>query len=437
MSERKLRTAGWVLAIALSALGALALVRAIAANPYWQTTTDFGVFLLAADVIRHGGDPYAAPLLGTKDYYVYPPVLAEGLSVAVAVIPADWARTIWIGTSIGALYGGMYLFAVLVGAVPARMWAALGGGAALFSYTGRNDLYHGQTNLVLFGMLAAAAYLLSRRRDTLAGICLGLILAVKPFLAVVGLYLLLRRRFRAAASAALTSLTGIAASFVLLRDSGGVFLDWLAVLRTYAADLVARPGNHSLVGLFVRLTSRNDYYQPWVDLPVVAAVAPIAIGTALALGLVYVFLRTPDVRESSVRLVELSFVLTLALIYGPITGAGYLFLIFPGAAASYALLRTVTISTARRALVLTVALWTLLLVQFVIPTQSIFGIGGSLPLGTSGPSLPWSGRVSLLLLAIAVSTGIALLVRDRSKAEITSYGQKTAGIQEAQAARAG
>jgi hypothetical protein len=138
-----------------------------------------------------------------------------------------------------------------------------------------------------------------------------------------------------------------------------------------------------------------------------------------------------------VRLVELSFVLTLALIYGPITGAGYLFLIFPGAAASYALLRTVTISTARRALVLTVALWTLLLVQFVIPTQSIFGIGGSLPLGTSGPSLLWSGRVSLLLLAIAVSTGIALLVRDRSKAEITSYGQKTAGIQEAQAARAG
>lgn len=94
--------------------------------------------------------------------------------------------------------------------------------------------------------------------------------------------------------------------------------------------------------------------------------------------------------------------------YGPITGAGYLYLLIPGAVGTYVMARTQRDPMARRAFAVTTLLWIGLFLQLVVPTQILISAGYQVPLGAGGPALLWSGRVALYLVAVAVSTAICI-----------------------------
>jgi len=106
-----------------------------------------------------------------------------------------------------------------------------------------------QIYVPLFALTAAAWLLLDRRRDALAGIVIGFIVAWKPNLAVWPVFLFLAGHRRVALVAA--GACAVCSLLPVLRYGPGVYLQWLALVTT-DGERAAYPTNLSLVGLFAR-----------------------------------------------------------------------------------------------------------------------------------------------------------------------------------------
>jgi hypothetical protein len=189
---------------------------------YKGRMTDFGVYARAGWAVFAGEDPYA--VADDNDWhFVYPPPAAI-LFVPFADPPAGHDRTgfspyalgvaVWYAVSVLLMAVAAHLFA---GAVlpDARRWSRRWWYARLLPFdlclTGiGHTLGRGQVNILLLALLAGMFVAATRRRQAAAGFWLATAAALKVIPAVMGLFFLARREWRAAAA----SLVGAAVLFL-------------------------------------------------------------------------------------------------------------------------------------------------------------------------------------------------------------------------------
>jgi hypothetical protein len=196
-------------------------------------------------------------------------------------------------------------------------WAVVGVVMLLLSSPLLATLALGQIYPVLALGLVAAWVADRRGRSSISGGALGLVVALKPSLAPVLLWPLVRRRWRAF-GAALAS--GVAATLVAAVAVGpGATLDWLRLL----SDRSASPywDNASLPGAAARLFTESEFAQH-------VAILPWTIPVAYALGIGAIAITA--VRAGRGSEAGLWALVAASLLASPIAWHNYLVLLGPG-----------------------------------------------------------------------------------------------------------
>lgn len=192
-------------------VAALVLIPLVVSIRY---TADFGL-------AYHGGaEAWASGHPERVFSWFSTPFLALAMALITRVVSEEAGAHVFLGANL--VLWGVLLLAVwsrLYGRVPSRIWWGTLVAAAVFS-PGVSSIFWLTFNLVAFG-LALGGFVLIGRRDRLAGLLIGLSLAIKPILLLVPLVLLLRRESR---SAGLWSIAAAAG----LSVAGLVFLAWRA-----------------------------------------------------------------------------------------------------------------------------------------------------------------------------------------------------------------
>ena len=212
-----------------------------------------------------------------------PPTMAL-FAVPVAGLDAAPARTLWLLISLIALAGSTYL---LARETPARRASVLPIAVALFlvSPPVLANLRTAQVYLVLGACFAGAAIALSRRRDAVAGICLGLAVILKTAGVPWLLVLAATRRWRALATALGTALLVALLSLPWIGAS-----TWL-VYPDAVTEFVARPSTavtayQTTVGFARHLCAPDAAGAPGLvpGCPTTATIAPLLLlGAAIAI----------------------------------------------------------------------------------------------------------------------------------------------------------
>jgi hypothetical protein len=274
---------------------------------------DYGSFILAGKADEQGLDPYG----------VYPELVEEtelnlgfdrpyspNLNPPISLYPfrllsgadPDVSRF-----ALRAVSGVVYVAAcvALMRAYPWQrrpltvLWLIAGAG---FWYT----LWMGQVYVLLFGAGLGAWLLLEKGQSpVLAGVLIGVTVAVKPNFVVWPLLLLLAGQGRPALWAGVTALLISAIPFII--EGPGIYGEWIDAARSYSRGAIA--ANGSLVGTAARLGIEPAGY-------VIAATLTLA-------GAVYAWRVRPDVMQAS------GIALVLTLLAGPLTWLGYTLFALP------------------------------------------------------------------------------------------------------------
>lgn len=213
--------------------------------------------------------------------YIYPPFLA------VTLRPLTWlsyhrANQAWFLMNVLLFAGAVWLL-VRWRPGPVDLVAAAGiVFVCLNFYPTFRALQCGQVSMMIFAMLAAAFWLLRRGRDGAAGAIVGLAAAVKLTPAILAVYFLAAKRYRAAAGAAAA---GAAALAISLAGAGFgnhlLFLDGILPALSRGAATFA---NQSLAGFIARVgmdTTMNVFQ--FVDEPLGIRIASRAVSAAVIL----------------------------------------------------------------------------------------------------------------------------------------------------------
>lgn len=204
-----------VLVLVAALVVAFRLIQFVGLTREVQWGYDFSFYWTAGLHLLNGEPIYsAAQLAGPyapqgQDGFLYPPPFAVAAIPLAALFPTDYRAAAWVWTALGAL--------ILVGSVLA-LWRSesLGDRFPVLAGRGRwllvaaafafppvvGELVLGNVHLVLLGLLTLA-WLGIRRGDRLgewvAGIAIGVAAIVKVFPALLLLWFVLTRRYRAAA----------------------------------------------------------------------------------------------------------------------------------------------------------------------------------------------------------------------------------------------
>jgi len=257
------------LIVATGLLAAVGFIRILPALLQIPDQPDFAAYYLAAQLLNAGESPYdaeqmsnAAEHSGGIDYtaYVYPPFLAA-LFRPFATLRYDTAKALWLGLNLAFLIASMGLLTRLVG-LPAVRLAVPISLAALLMPAVYDTLLFGQTNLLLLLLVACALHLSppspTRWREVIAGLVLGVAVAIKLYPAILALAYLVHRRFLSLASLAL----GVFTAFFLGIVGGG---GWHNTARYFSQVLPAisrgtlSPYNQSIHAVLARLFSVNQF----------------------------------------------------------------------------------------------------------------------------------------------------------------------------------
>ena len=197
-------------------------------------------YLSAAHAIAEGRSPYPAEgawVIENDRAYVYPPTLAA-LLVPLTLLPEWLAVLLWTSLGVATIAGSLWLLAVRdvrVYAV-ACMWAPV--------YTA---VQNGNASLLI--MLLAAITWRFRDRAGAAGIAAGLAIALKLFVWPLIVWLLVTRRFRAAAVTTGSAVAFVAGSWALIGFEGiARYRSLIEELTRTALDL-----SHSITSVFVEV----------------------------------------------------------------------------------------------------------------------------------------------------------------------------------------
>jgi alpha-1,2-mannosyltransferase len=256
-----LRAARWRrAAVVLTGLAALSVyLRPGLAAPhaYWPLW-DVRVYWWGGQQASRGGALYAP---GARYSFTYPPFAAALFTLSAHAPEGDLAAVITVASA-GAL---AVLCALSLGAAgvrrrPETVFAVTA--LALLTWPVAYTLHLGEVNLIL---AALAGTDLLRRRDGhwWQGIATGLAAGIKLTPLIFVAYLLITRRVRAAATAAVTFAVTAAIGFVLLPAQSRVF--WLDGVF-YNQDRIGDPANlsdQSLSGAAARLAGNLDAACRW------------------------------------------------------------------------------------------------------------------------------------------------------------------------------
>jgi hypothetical protein len=153
---------------------------------------------------------------------------------------------------------------------PAFHWRLLLLGLGLCWYPFQAHIALGQLSLLVIACLIGCWVLLRRGHDGLAGVLLGLACLIKIYPGVLLLFLLCRRRWRAAGSVVATGVIGMLLTLLLVGVSD--VLRYFTQVTSEAAEYTAFALiNISLNGVFGRLFTDGPWISPLVTAPWLAS----------------------------------------------------------------------------------------------------------------------------------------------------------------------
>ena len=309
-----------VLAVAASAVSLLVLgmyvhfgfgTLGVVAMGSTNVHVDFDTFWRSAGALWTGGDIYEA---GGRVYNLNPPfwtVLFSPLGLLEPMIAYRMFVLITLLTSVGYLAWTASELKLQAG------WAVVGVAMLLLSTPLQTTISIGQIYPFLALGLVAAWVADRHEKPVIAGLALGVVVAVKPSLAPVVFWPLLRRRWRML-GAALAA--GVAVTLVGVVVAGaGTTLEWMRLLASMGLD--GTWYNASLPGAASRLFMENKYVVPQATLP-------WAIAAARGLGIVLLFFTAWKVRWD--RELGLWGLVAASLLASPVAWYDYLVLLGPG-----------------------------------------------------------------------------------------------------------
>jgi alpha-1,2-mannosyltransferase len=237
---------------------------------------DLRVYLWGGRLVRHSHDPYLY-FYAHYLHFTYTPE-AAGFFALISFISEPVVKGLVAAASILSLLAVLWITA---GALPRwqtnrRRTATLAIGAlALWLEPTRQTLSFGQVNLLLLVLIVADLCLPDSRWWKGAGVGLAAGFKLTPLIFIP--YLLLTRRFRAAAVATATFVLTVAGSVLLLpKASEHYWFDGL-FLNPHRLGNVAYVGNQSLYGALLRLLRTPAAAQPYQ----LAAAAVVGVGGLL------------------------------------------------------------------------------------------------------------------------------------------------------------
>jgi alpha-1,2-mannosyltransferase len=276
------------------ALAAASLLTYMAVYLHWPTLRlqiDAMVYRFAGDRLLAGLDLYSTGFTGKPDelLFIYPPFAAI-CAAPLALLDRATVQWLWLFGMVAAL---TYAVVRMLQAQGMRSATGLAGLAALlvgviaWLEPVRLTAELGQINLVLLVLVAAD---LLAKQSRWSGVGIGLAAGIKLTPALFIVYLLVTRRFRAAAVATTTFAATVGLGFAVAPTDSVTF--WLRGRFDDVNRISHDPmANTSIAGLFVRL-----HWSPTLAtvVAVVVAVAALAIAAAayrrghdvLALGIV-------------------------------------------------------------------------------------------------------------------------------------------------------
>ena len=239
---------------------------------------DLQVYRWGGLIAHHSGDLYGAHFPYHHLRFTYTPAAAL-VFAAVSGIPWPVLAVLSALAGIASLTVVMWLTWGLLGyRRSARRAAAALMAASVVLWLGpvQQTLDLGQVNLIL--MLLVLADLCLPGRARFQGIGIGLAAGFKLTPLIFVLYLLLTRRFRAAAVALATFTATVAASLVLLPGQAREFWFGRLFLNSRRTGNNAYVGNQSLHGTLARLAGETAASQlPRAALPVLAGLAGVLL----------------------------------------------------------------------------------------------------------------------------------------------------------------
>jgi alpha-1,2-mannosyltransferase len=198
------------------------------------------------------------------------------------------------------------------------VWAVVGTAMLLLSSPLLATLTLGQTYPVL-ALLLVAAWMADRRNQPLtSGSTLGLVVALKPSLAPILLWPLVRRRWGAFGAAVVSGAVATLVGVVVVGP--GATLVWLLLLQRPSVPILYWD-NASLPSAAARLFTENPFAEN-------IATLPWTIPVAYALGIGVIVLTASRVRRGSE--VGLWALVAASLLASPIAWHNYLVLLGPG-----------------------------------------------------------------------------------------------------------
>jgi alpha-1,2-mannosyltransferase len=253
--------------VAQAVLAGVALViYALVLNQGIHHHQDFGAYLKAARDILQGQPLYGAflhhpfPDATLRPAYIYPPSFAL-LIAPLGLLPEVGAAAVWMAVEQAAL--AVAIVVVLRWLRPTRWAIAALLVATLSFYPLWVDVVQGQANLLVLLLVTVGIVGVLRGRAGF-GAAIGVAAALKLTPLILVVWLLLDRRFRAAAFVlgGFTILT-VAGALLRFQDTVAYFGQVLPALASGTAFYA----NQSLAGVLDRTLSLNAYTQPWISLP--------------------------------------------------------------------------------------------------------------------------------------------------------------------------
>jgi alpha-1,2-mannosyltransferase len=243
---------------------------------------DLSVYLMGGDAFMQGLPVYEQELHGPYgiNRFSYPPpaLLVFG---PLSLLPSGVVHAIMLALGIAAVWAAVWITLRMVGFQRniGLVGASLGiTGCALWLQPSYGNLDQGQVNIILM-LLVLADFAMSTRVPRLAGILIGVATAVKLTPAIFIVYLMLTRRFRAAVTAAITSvaLTGLGilvAPADFKRWFEGTFVDpgYLVFSPVPAGDV----SNQSINGVVVRFFGEGGTFV-WFVLALAVGIGGLAV----------------------------------------------------------------------------------------------------------------------------------------------------------------
>ncbi len=188
----------------------------------------------------------------------------------------------------------------------------------------------GQFQLACNALVALAILLFLQSHRLGAGIVIGLFCLIKPQLALVGLWALLRREYRLAAGMALIGVPGVILSVALYGVQS--LVDYAGVLQTLSRQSEAYFYNQSLAGILLRfrdpelstfllpMGSPLPPYVGWIH-----QISTIHTGLLILLAL---FIRS-KAPGTAARLVDFCAIITVATVASPVAWNHHFGVLFP------------------------------------------------------------------------------------------------------------